>query len=119
MIEVGVRNQDKVNRWEIHNAQTGPPQPLQDKKPTRKIGIDDHAMPADLHEEAGVANECDAKLAVVCKPGFVSLAASRGNRGVPHQTSELGRALTKGRIAERLLDHPATWALSLTAVKLS
>jgi hypothetical protein len=27
---------------------------------------------------------------------------------VSHQTSELGGAFTKGRIAKRLLDHPAT-----------
>jgi len=61
-----------------------------------------------LHEEAGVADEGDAEFSIGGETRFVSFAAARSDCGVADETSELGGALTQGRITERLFNHPAT-----------
>ena len=57
MIEVRVRDQDKVNRGQIAYSQSGTPQALQHEKPAGEVGINDHILRAHLHKKAGVADE--------------------------------------------------------------
>ena len=92
----------------IGNAQAGTAQAFQHEQPAREVRIDDDALPANLHEEAGVTDEGDAEFSVGDEARLVSLTEARSYRGTAHQTSELSGAFTKGRIAKRLLDHPAT-----------
>ena len=64
-------------------------------------------LPADLQEEAGVADEGDAEFAVRNQPRFVRLAAQWSHSRVAHQASKLRRAFAQGRIAKRCFNHPA------------
>ena len=113
MIEVSVRNQHHIDGRKIGDAQARPAQALQHEEPARKVGIDDHTLAANLHEEAGVANKGDPELSVDGKSRLVSFTAAWSYRRTPHQTSELGGALAKRRIAKCLPNHPATepWGL--------
>ena len=86
----------------------GPAQALQHEEPAGEVGIDDDALAANLHEEAGVANKRDPEFSVRGESRLVSFTGARSDCGTTHQTSELGGALAKGRIAKRLLNHPAT-----------
>ena len=70
MIEVGVRNQHQVDGRKIGDAQAGTAQALQHEQPAREVGIDDDALAANLHEEAGVADEGDAEFSVGGKSGL-------------------------------------------------
>src|ERR1700704_6441210 len=83
-------------------------QTFQDEEPARKVGINDDTLSANLHEEAGVANEGDPEFSIDSQTRLVSFTTPRRHGGATHQTSELGGAFAKGRIAKRLLDHPAT-----------
>jgi hypothetical protein len=107
VIEVGVRHQHQIDRGQISDAQPGTPQPFQNKEPAGKVGIDDDAASAKLQEKASMPDEGDAQFSIGDQAWLVSLAAAWSYCGVPHQPAELGCALTKGRIAKRLLDHPA------------
>jgi len=89
-------------------AQAGTTQAFQYEEPAREVGIDHDALSANLHKEAGVANEGDAEFSVGGEAGRVSLTVARSDGGVAHQTPELGGAFAEGRIAKRLLNHPAT-----------
>src|SRR5580658_5638502 len=64
VIEVGVRNQHEIDGRQIGDAQAWTAQAFQDEKPAREIGVDHDALPADLHEETGVADEGDAEFSV-------------------------------------------------------
>ena len=86
----------------------GAPQTFKNKKPPREVGIDDDVLTADLHEKTGVSDEGDAEFSVGRKTRLVGFAAPRSDSGVTHQSPELCGAFTKGRIAKRLLNHPAT-----------
>src|ERR1039458_404623 len=119
MIEVGMGHQHHVDGRQIGDSESGTAQAFQDEQPAREVRIDDDALSANLHEEAGMPDEGDAELAAGGEAGFVSLAVARSYSGMAHQPSELGGALTKGRIAERLLDHPATEPGGWTGSSLS
>ena len=60
-----------------------------------------------------MAYERNAQFTIRSETRLMSLAAAWSDGGVPHQTAKLGRALTKGRIAKRLLDHPTAVQRSL------
>ena len=107
MIEVSMRNQHYVDGREIGDAQAWTAQALQHEEPAREVRIDDYAPAANLYEEAGVADESDAQFSVRGKSRLTSLAPARSYRRVAHQTSELRSAFAKGRVAKRLLNHPA------------
>jgi hypothetical protein len=112
MIEVRMRYQHKVDSRQIAHPDPRTPQPLQHKQPAREVGIDHHALPADLHQKAGMANESDPQFSVGNKTRFVHLAAQRSHGGIAHQSTELGCTLAEGRIAKRCLDHPElAWVL--------
>jgi hypothetical protein len=110
MIEVGVGNQDGIDRRQIGNPQAGTTQALQHEQPAREVRIDDDTLSAHLYEEAGVADEGDSEFSVGDEPRLVGLSKARSDGGTAHQARELGGAFAKGRIAKRLLDHPATGA---------
>ena len=88
------------------NTQARTAQAFQHEQPAREVGIDHHALSANLHEEAGVADESHAQFAVRGQTRLVGLPAERSYRGMPHQSSELRGALAQRRISKRLLDHP-------------
>jgi hypothetical protein len=105
VIEMRVRNQHQINGWKIGNADSGPAQALEHKQPARKIGIDDHALSAQLNKKAGMSDESDAQFSVSGQARLMSLATSPGHGGMAHQARELRGSLAKGGIAECLLDH--------------
>lgn len=107
VIEVRMRYQHEVNRWKVGDPQSRAAQPFQNKEPARKIGVDHHTLPADLHKEARVPDERDPEFPVGCEAWGVSLAASPGDGRMANESRELRSALAKGRIPECLLDHPA------------
>src|SRR5450432_2888222 len=51
MIKVGMGHEHEVNRRQIAYLQARLPQALQDEKPLRKIGIDDHILTSHLNEK--------------------------------------------------------------------
>src|SRR5580765_2335717 len=119
MIEVGVRNQNKVDGREVHDAEARTTKPLQYEQPPGKIGIDHNTLSTNLHEEAGMTDEGDAQFPVGREARFVSLTRPRSHRRTAHQPSELGRALAQCRITESLLDHAATGPGLMLAVLAS
>src|ERR1039457_5795017 len=108
MIEVSVRDQYRVDRRQISDAESGTAKALQHEQPAREVRIDDDSLPADLYKETGVTNEGDAEFSVGGEAPFVGLTGARSDGGVAHQTSKLGGAFPNGRIAKCLLNHPAT-----------
>ena len=86
VIEMRVRHQDQIDGWKIGNAQTRTPETLQNEQPARKIGIDDDALSADLHEKAGMANERNAKFSISRQARLMRLTATPGYGRMPHQT---------------------------------
>ena|SRR5580692_6313909 len=97
MIEVRVRYQDDVHRRQIAQVQSRSTQPLENEKPAREVGIDNDVLSANLQKETRVSNEGDAKLAVRNQFRFVGFASAWRNHRMPHQASELARALAQGR----------------------
>ena len=49
MVEVRVREQDQINRRQILHAEAGTLEPLQEKKPVRKIRIHEHVQVVELN----------------------------------------------------------------------
>src|ERR1700722_6160410 len=77
----------------------GDPQPgaakfLEHEQPGSKIGIDEPAAPADLHEKTGVADKSNAQIAVPGQARSVGLAAARGDGRVAYQARKLRSAFT-------------------------
>ena len=64
VIEVRVGDQHQIDRRQIAQLHARLAQPLQHEQPAREVGIDQHILPAHLHEKAGVADEGDAEFAV-------------------------------------------------------
>ncbi|PYX49584.1 MAG: hypothetical protein DMG76_36990, partial [Acidobacteria bacterium] len=71
-----------------------------DKKPARKVWIDQDAAPANLNKKTGMSDEGDGEFSIYRKAGMVSLARERGHRGMTHQTSKLSSALAQRPIAK-------------------
>lgn len=98
MIEVRVRDQNKIDGGKVGNAQSRTSQTFQHEKPPREIGVDDDVLAADLYEEAGVPDERDTEFTVGDQPRLVSLTGTGSDSGATDQASELRGALTKSRI---------------------
>ncbi len=79
VVEVGVRNQHRVDRRQLPQLQSGPAQPLENKNPPREVGINQDVLAPDLEEEAGMSDEGYAQLA---RDGRVQACAGSPVRGV-------------------------------------
>ena len=90
MVEVRVRHQNDIDGWKIADSKSGTAQALEHEEPAGKVGVDQHTAPAELHEKTGVADEGDAEFPIAGELWLMGLTAPRGDRGMPHQTSELG-----------------------------
>ena len=108
VIEVGVRDQNQIDRGKIGNAQAGTPETFQYEEPAREVRIDHYTLPAHLHKKAGVADEGDAEFAVCSQTRLMRLSTAGSDRRVTHQTPKLSGTFAEGRIAQGLLDHAAT-----------
>ena len=64
MVEVRVRQQHQVNRRQILDFQTGALDAFQQKKPVRKIRVNQHVQVRELDEKRGVADPGDGDFAV-------------------------------------------------------
>jgi len=64
VVEVSVGDEDQVNRRQVYDAQSRLAQALEDEEPACEIGIDQNVESADLHKEAGMADEGDAEFSV-------------------------------------------------------
>ena len=64
MIKMRVRDQNQIDGRQIAHPNSGTAQALQNKQPAREVGIDHHALPADLHEKAGVTDEGHPEFAI-------------------------------------------------------
>ena len=73
VVEMRVRNENRVNWGKVCDAQTRTTKTLQHEQPAGKVGIDEDVFSADLQEEAGMSDESDAELTVCREPGLVSL----------------------------------------------
>jgi len=80
-----MRNQDYVDGRQIAHVESGLPDSFQKKEPAREVGVNDHALSADLEEKAGVTDKRDAQLAVVHQLRLVSSSCARRHRGMSHQ----------------------------------
>jgi hypothetical protein len=65
MIEVRVRQQNQVNRRQIFYLQAGALDAFQQKKPVRKIRVNQHVQVRELDEKRRVADPGDGNLAVL------------------------------------------------------
>src|SRR5215469_140159 len=108
MIEVGVGDQDKVDRRKIRDAQARTTKTLQYEQPAGKIGVNDDAFSANLNKETCVTDESDTQFPIRCEARFVGLTRAWSHRRMPHQASELCGAFAQRRITKSLFDHPST-----------
>ena len=65
MIEVRVRQQNQTNRRQIFYLQAGPLNALEEKKPVRKIRVNQHVQVRELDEKRRVTDPGDGDLAVL------------------------------------------------------
>jgi len=94
MIKVGVRDEHDIHRRKIAQAQPGPTKSFQNEKPAGKVGIDNYVHPADLQEEAGVADKRDTQIAICNQLRLMGLAGARGDSRVSHQSGKLSSSST-------------------------
>jgi hypothetical protein len=104
VIEVSVRNEYKVYRWQFADANPGSRQALQDKNPFRKVGIDYDVQTVDLYEETGMPDKRDAHLACFRQYRTTGLTCAWRKRRVAHQLGELLGLSADGDIQHRLHD---------------
>src|SRR5579872_2125934 len=64
VVEVGMGNEHEIDWRQIADPHSGLAQSFQDKKPARKIRIDDDVLAAHLKEKTGVSNESHTQLAI-------------------------------------------------------
>jgi len=64
VIKMRMRDKYDIHRRQVAQMQTGLAQPFQNKKPAREVRVNDDVHPADLEEEAGMADERYAQIAV-------------------------------------------------------
>ena len=102
VIEVCVCNQHQVNRRKIAHPEARLPQPLQDEKPSRKVGIDHNILPPNLQEETGMSDECHSHLVMGGELGLMGVAGPGSHGGTPHQAAELAGAVAESAILNRL-----------------
>src|SRR6266849_8054052 len=89
MVEVGMSDQNQINRRQVAHLQSWLPQALQDEQPTREVGIDDDILPADLEKKTRMADESYTHLAVGHQFRLMGTAGSRSDHGAAHQATEL------------------------------
>ena len=90
MIEVRVRQQHHINRRQIFDLEAGAFEPLLQKKPVRKIRIDQHVQIRELDQEGGMADPRDGDLAMfqLGKNRALMLAVARREQGFPDQLAK-------------------------------
>lgn len=64
MIEMGMRDEHDIHRRQVAQMESRMAEALQHKEPAREVRIDYNVHSADLQKEAGVADECQAKLSI-------------------------------------------------------
>ena len=102
VVEVGVRNQHKIDRRQITNLHPGLAQSFQHKKPAREVRIDDDVLPTYLQEETGMPNKSHAHLGVRHQNWLVGLANSGGHSRMAYELAKLPGALAHCRTFEGL-----------------
>lgn len=98
MIEMRVRNQNEVNRGNISQANPGLAQSLEQEKPGREVGVDQHVLIAHLQKKTGVANECNAQLPRFCWNRQMWPSGARRYHGVPDNFPQESSAATEPRL---------------------
>src|ERR1019366_357759 len=89
VVEVGVRNQHRVDCRQLPQLQPRTAQPLENEDPARKVGIDQNILSPDLEEEAGMSDEGYAQLATAGEYRLTGDAGARRHGGAAHQGSKL------------------------------
>src|SRR5712675_3314390 len=92
MIKVRVGEQNEINRRQIFNLKTGALDPLQKKKPVRKIRINQHVQIRELDEKRRVADPGDGDFTVfqLGKNWALMFAVARREQGFPDQLAKKG-----------------------------
>jgi hypothetical protein len=103
VVKVSVRDQNQVNGREISKLDSRLAQPLQDKQPAGKIGVDHDILPANLEEKAGMTDERYTQLSVADQFGFVRFSGARADGRVTDQPPEGTGAFAKSRVLETSL----------------
>src|SRR6266566_10107540 len=65
MIEMSVREQNQVNRWQMTDLDSRPFDALEQEQPVGEIGIDQNVQITELNQKRGVTDPGDRHLAVV------------------------------------------------------
>src|SRR5438477_8365615 len=104
VVEMGVSDQNDIDRRQVSHVQTRLPDAFEQKQPAREVRVDDDALPPKLQKETGVSNEGDAKFSVGYKPWTVGSSGARRDGGVTHEPGKLTGPFPQRRIIERSLD---------------
>ena len=105
VIEMRMRDQHQIDGWKVSDAQARLSKTLQHEEPARKVGVDNRVFAADLQEEAGMADKCDAHLTVRDEHRLVGLAGARRDGGMANQFPELLGPFTQRRALKRVFQH--------------
>ena len=100
-----VGDQHQIDGRKVVDSYSWLPQAFQNKEPAGEVWINYDVFSADLQKETGVADECNAQLAVSDEFGFMRFANARGDSRMPYEPPELLGALAQSRILECLLQH--------------
>ena len=89
VIEMGMRNQHRIDRRQIAQPQPRPAQSLQNENPAREVGVDKNVLAANLEEETGMSDESNAELFARGQDRLTRLPGARRQRRAAHQRAEL------------------------------
>lgn len=86
MIEVRVREQHQIDRWQIFDLEPRAFDPFQQEYPVRKVGIYQDVQVVELRKERGVADpsQCNLPALEHRKSRDLVLAGSFRQKGFPH-----------------------------------
>ena len=85
MVEVGVGDEDQIDRWEVMVGKSSMAQPADHEKPVGPVRVDQNVSLVALNEEGGMTDPCDADLSLAefweNRGRSVPMAAFSGKKG--------------------------------------
>src|SRR5262249_50871023 len=89
MVEMCMRDQDRVNRGQVTKPQPGSTKALQNENPAGEVRVDQEVLATYLYEQAEVSDECTPQLSAFGKNRFASKTGARSHRRMVRQLCEL------------------------------
>jgi len=92
MVEMGVRQENEVDRWQILNLEAGAPEAFEQEQPVREVGVHQDIEVVELDEKRRMTDPGDRDLSVfeLGELGLLGGARTPGDQGLPNHLMEEG-----------------------------